>query len=329
MRTWLQALVAPAILVCLSAAVLAAEPVSDLLGGETGKLLFTAKTPTSYSGLAKGQLQAQTISGDLLLPSNITGRVPAVVIAHGSGGVSDKDYEWAKLFLAQGWAAFVVDSFTQRNIGKTRDNQGQLSYAVGIADSLSALQLLATHPRVDSKRIAVTGFSRGGSAALYAVHDIFRKAVILSDLKFAAHVALYPGCLVWSEKQTGAPVRIYMGDQDDYQTPETCGRYVELMRSRGTDALLTVYPGAKHGFDNSSTSVSVAPRAEQWRDCGHRYNIDNQTFWRPDTSETRPASEIAAYEASCKRLGASFGGNRKAREGAMSASVAFLIEVFR
>jgi dienelactone hydrolase len=88
-----------------------------------------------------------------------------------------------------GIAAFVVDSFGPRNVGQTATDQSQLSTAVNVADALSVLKLLATHPRVDPGRIGVLGFSKGGQVALYTGLEPFGEPVIADDTRFAAHVA--------------------------------------------------------------------------------------------------------------------------------------------
>ena len=55
-----------------------------------------------------------TIAGELRIPSAGTGRLPAVVFLHGSGGVGLWLDNWAQEFLAMGIATFTVDSFAGR-----------------------------------------------------------------------------------------------------------------------------------------------------------------------------------------------------------------------
>jgi dienelactone hydrolase len=69
------------------------------------------------------------IVGSLRLPRDAAGRVPAMVIAHGSGRVGTREAAWA--------------------------------------DRLGALRLLAPHPRIDPDRVRIIGFSDGGQVALY------------------------------------------------------------------------------------------------------------------------------------------------------------------
>ena len=93
-----------------------------------------------------------------------------MVVAHGSAGVSDaREMRWAKDLVAMGMAAFVVDSFTPRNVRQTATDQGRLSTAANVADALAALRLIATHPRIDPDRIGIIGFSKGGQVALYGM----------------------------------------------------------------------------------------------------------------------------------------------------------------
>jgi len=143
-------------------AMAADPPVQDLADGRTGKIYFESVTPTGFFQLAKHEAMAKTvIFGTLSLPKKATAPVPAMVIAHGSGGVSnEREFWWADHLNDMGVAAFVVDSFTPRNIRETATDQTQLSTAANVADALVALRLLATHPKLDRQRIGVMGFSR-------------------------------------------------------------------------------------------------------------------------------------------------------------------------
>lgn len=305
----------------------AQEPLKDLSNGQSGKISFMGATPKSYYNLTKGILEPTPLAGTLLMPANAQGKIPAVVIIHGSGGLSDRETDWAELFVQNGWAAFYIDSFTPRGLGPTGKDQSVLSYAAGTADAYSGLKLLATHPAVDPKRIAVIGFSRGGVAALYSILEPLRRP-ISPDLKFAAHVALYPGCSMWSEHLTGAPVRIFMGDQDDYERPETCQRYAGMLKAKGIDAEVTIYPGARHGFDRQLYRAEYSGKAEQWKACNSITFIDDWTFKRFDTGDIRPIAEVGPYTASCKGYGAGSLGNKTARETVRATTVKFLKAIF-
>jgi dienelactone hydrolase len=203
----------------------AESPVVSLTDGRDGTIFFASSTPTgldSYLGVTK-QPEA-VVSGLLRLPAG-TERVPAIVLSHSAGGVSrDRDLAWAERFTSIGMAAFVVDSFTPRGV-KGFDNQP--SFAASIADVYAAFRLLATHPRIDPARVALMGFSRGGTVALTAALEPVRRVGAPEGAPFAAHVALYPGCNTrfLAGKITRAPMLMLLGGADDQAPPEPCQRY--------------------------------------------------------------------------------------------------------
>src|SRR5262249_6733259 len=162
----------------------------------------------------RDNLRKTVIFGALSLPKKATAPMPAMVIAHGSGGVShERELWWGGHMNDIGGAAFVVDSVTPRNIPETAAERKQLSAPPNAADALVALGLLATHPKIDRQRIAVMGFSKGGQVALYTALEPFRRAVIDDQTRFAAHAPLYPGCNSWlvSDQVTGAPILMLLG----------------------------------------------------------------------------------------------------------------------
>src|SRR4030095_15719943 len=120
---------ARAVAVVLAAAsaacsVTAREPRTTLADGAVGTIAFRISTPASQRPLLTRSYLNQpptVISGVLsLLASSALqheGRSPAVILAHGTGGVSDeREYAWAKRLNSWGIAAFIVDSYTGRGI---------------------------------------------------------------------------------------------------------------------------------------------------------------------------------------------------------------------
>jgi dienelactone hydrolase len=92
--------------------------------------------------------------------------LPAVILLHGSGGISGYVTDWEMDLNSMGVATFVIDCFKGRGIVNTNNDQSQLGRLSMIVDAYRALDVLAKHPRIDPNRIAIMGFSRGGQAAL-------------------------------------------------------------------------------------------------------------------------------------------------------------------
>ena len=197
------------------------------------------------------------ISGSLQFPSKKwTGRFPAVVLLHGGGGPRASVKYWSKVLRKIGLVTFTVDSNTARGCGPktqgTCPNYGLNQGMANIVDAYRALELLSTHPRIDSTRIAVMGFSVGGKASLYASVKRFQKMWGTPGLEFAAYVPFYPACNITfdhDEKISDQPIRIFYGELDEWSSPIPCEKYVNRLRKAGKDITITIYPGAHHNFD--------------------------------------------------------------------------------
>src|SRR5215471_2416251 len=128
-----------------------------------------------------------TISGELSIPQG-TGRLPLVVLMHGSGGAGGNIQYWKRVLNGMGIATFVVDSLTGRGLTGVGDNQALLGRLNYLYDIFQALPLMAKHPRLDPDRIVLMGFSRGGQATLYASNKRFQKLWNQSGVEFAAYI---------------------------------------------------------------------------------------------------------------------------------------------
>jgi dienelactone hydrolase len=328
MRAWL---VAAAVIVA-GACAARAEPVSTLADGRTGKIEFDSMTPAGFYQLSRHMASPKvTVFGVLSLPPG-DAKVPAMVLAHGSSGVTEgREGRWSSRLNEIGVAAFYVDSFHPRGIRETATDQSQLSVAANAADALSALRLLATHPRIDASRIGIMGFSRGGQVTLYTALEPVRRGIIDNDLRFAVHVAFYPPCntLYISDRVTGAPVRFMLGASDDYTPAVACPRYVEWFRSKGAQADSILYADANHGFDGTAR-VQFVNNLQTGRNCDASYNVDTAELKRLDTGEVLRTNEtMGAYFRGCSSRGATIGGNYQATQKAVADLTAYLKSVFK
>ena len=106
-----------------------------------------------------------TVAGEFRIAQG-SGKLPVVVMMHGSSGVGPSIEPWAHQFNAMGISTFVIDGFSGRGLTAVGPNQALLGRLNLIIDVYRSLETLAKHPRVDPNRIVLMGFSRGGQAAL-------------------------------------------------------------------------------------------------------------------------------------------------------------------
>ncbi|MBP0444472.1 dienelactone hydrolase family protein [Roseomonas sp. SSH11] len=296
-----------------------AQPLADLRDGRSGQLEFLSATPTGPSQMLAGTSPGTPITGVLAMPPRARGKVPAMIISHGSGGIRPgREMAWAERLNALGIATLVVDSFTPRGISATGADQSRLSLAASVADALSALRLLSTHPGIDASRIGIMGFSKGGQVALYTALEPFRRAVLPEGQRFALHVALYSSCSIpyKAEAVTGAPMLLLLGGADDYTPSAHCTRYAEWFRSKGSPVTMRVFEGAHHGFD-----VPEPPRflsmVQSARDCGLDIGLESREGRIWHTGETIPGDAIPRYLRGCMQRGGTFGGDGRALAAAI------------
>src|SRR4051812_39802266 len=202
------------------------------------------------SGDANGK--AVTVTGEFRIAQG-SGKLPVVILIHGSGGMGPNIESWARDLNAAGISTFALDGFTGRGLTSVNMDQAALGRLAFTLDAYRALEILAKHPRVDPARIAVMGFSRGGQGVLFASLKRFHQAWNKSGVEFAAYIPFYPDCMTSYMLDTDVaerPIRIFHGTPDDYNPVAACKPYIARLRAAGRDVQLTEYPNAQHGFDN-------------------------------------------------------------------------------
>jgi len=274
--------------------------------------------------------KAITITGELFLPPG-GARVPAMIIHHGSGGVSDqRERGYARELVKLGVAALVLDSFTGRGVASTVSDQAAVSTNDMLGDAFAALKVLAGHARIDAARVGIVGFSKGGSVALLAAHEARAGKALPAGLRFALHVPFYPACVThhYKPKTTGAPIYLLLAGADTYVGVAPCQEYAAALKAEGARIETTVFPGAMHGFDGGS-AYKIA-QGENYSRCIFAQQPDGTWKERTGSLTTNNASGKpieAAYKqalAKCRTYGVSGGPNPAAKTKAMTDLKAYV-----
>lgn len=251
--------------------------LSNVNPGATDVILpaLTAKLVTITNS------QGQTLNSYVYKPVG-NGPFPAVVALHGcsglmtgvNGGIGSEFTYWGNLLSDEGYVVILVDSFSTRNIS-TVCNDGTILNEATIRplDAYAGLKYLEDQAYVSDNKIALLGWSNGGSAALSAVAKNGNPANPVDGEKFVGAVVEYPGCGLRAHYGTDysnpakvnlgtylpyAPVVILAAENDTTTPPSPkCVNLVARAQALGASMAsgnpitMTIYPGANHGFDRA------------------------------------------------------------------------------
>jgi dienelactone hydrolase len=128
-----------------------------------------------------------------------TGRAPAVIVMHGTGGTKEGMREWLDVFAARGYVAVGIDAryhgewipggargsqeYNQAAVAAWRSKPGEPReypfWYDSVWDVWRTVDYLATRPDVDPNRIAMLGVSMGGIQAFFAAAADDRFAAVV------------------------------------------------------------------------------------------------------------------------------------------------------
>ncbi len=280
-------------------ALLAATPVAHSRGLVATLCRWLAPFALAFAQSAAGGLpqpvqvkitsQDRDAAGDAIVISallfrptrNVNGDgSPLVIALHGCGGMfatragretqlSTRFAHWTEVLLDDGYAVLWPDSFNPRDfrtVCRIRYGERTVNAAMRRLDVLGALEFAAELPGIDRSRIALVGWSHGGSTALASVNAQDRR---IADFRsrdgappwFRAVVAFYPGCArslkAGGRWRPGAPLAIHIGELDDWTPAAPCIALGEAQRAAGAPLTIDVYAGSYHGFDAPAGRVIV------------------------------------------------------------------------
>ena len=171
------------------------------------------------------------------------GKFPVVIFYQGTGGGNRRAEKWASWFKTLGVASAIVDNARIRN--RTTNPSGSMY----TEDAAIAWDLLKTHPKIDTSRLALMGFSRGGQQALEAGPHFTGERAAPTFV-----FALYPGgwgldrC--WSAHRKPTQVHIFFGDLDDVGRDEGYSLACQRLAGGRDPVEFHELKGATHGYDD-------------------------------------------------------------------------------
>jgi dienelactone hydrolase len=213
------------------------------------------------------------LTGLYFTPDPSAGGFPAVIALHGCDGMysalasrrgrlTARHQAMADLLVAEGYAVLFPDSFNprgQREVCTQPAREQSITQAHRRLDVLGALEYVRSRTDVATHRIALLGWSHGGSAVLAAMNT--RQPMVAAYLAqlgdstafFLTAIAFYPGCYSSLNGPDGfapaAPVSIFIGESDDWTSARPCIALGKQMEAKHLPVEVRTYPDAHHGFD--------------------------------------------------------------------------------
>ena len=205
--------------------------------------------PHRASAISANADSTPPLFGFLTRP-NAPGRFPAVILLHGCPGFTEHDTAAAGMLKTWGYVGLALDSLGNANMC----GEAAAGGAAEMLDAHAALRYLTSLRFVDSARVAIMGWSMGGTAALAAMEK--HTGQLTGQASIRAVVAYYPDCGASSGVLT-IPALILVGERDDWAPAAACRKLAthesdlgtRRDASAGTPIDLVVYPEATHAFD--------------------------------------------------------------------------------
>ena len=224
--------------------------------------------------------------GQLLLPESASGaKIPLIVYVYGgpAGQVVSKGWVGSRglfhqLLARDGYAIFSVDN--RGTPGRDRRFQISLRHQFGaleLKDQLTALdQLFAQYPQLDRSRVAIWGWSNGGSMTAYALthSDAFKAGVSVAPV---TDWHLYDS--IYTERYMGLPkdnakgyddssmpasadklhgaLLLVHGTSDDNVHFQNSIQFMDALIKAGKQFRFMAYPGKTHGIAGSRTQQQL------------------------------------------------------------------------
>jgi len=197
-------------------------------------------------------------SGDVEVPSLVLrpaddGKYPAVLFVHGRRGLDELVQRHARRVAARGFVVLAPDIYGAHFLGTHPiEHDYELEKDVDLA-----VDVLLDRNDISTSKACLYSHTRGGYYTLKVATTFKRQ-----NKDIACYVSFYPhlqdpnapepmqvyGYAPEIEELT-LPMLVFIGDEEQYQRRRVIETSINVLRDKGKDVRLIVYPGVGRGFD--------------------------------------------------------------------------------
>ena len=138
-----------------------------------------------------------------------------------------------------------LDNFSARGAIHTYDDQYQVPNYAGYVDAFMALEYLSKDPKINIKKVGITGWSRGGMNSLIITEKRLRDVLISKDLYYAASQPRNVSCWSIGMFRNPQPIKetktwMVLGGADNFTRAEPCVEHGKKYKANGADIEVTI-----------------------------------------------------------------------------------------
>lgn len=235
----------------LTGSAAAAAAVAPMLAASSARAAMVAEDDArlevsniTFDG-ATGEMR-----GQLSLPVDATGALPAVVVIHENRGLNGHIRDVARRLALEGFATLAVDFLsplggTPDDEDKAREMIGTLNGSETVANAAAARAFLAQHEKTNGK-VGAIGFCWGGGLV---------NNLAVADPDLGAGVAYYGRQASAADVATiKAPLMLHYAGLDE-RINAGIDDYRAALEAAGKSFELHMYEGVNHAFNNDTSSA--------------------------------------------------------------------------
>jgi carboxymethylenebutenolidase len=237
----------------LSGSAAAAAAIVPMLEASKAKAAMTMEDdprikagPITYPGA-----EGQTMSGYLVMPTDASGPLPAVMVIHENRGLNPHIEDVVRRMALEGFLALAPDLLTPsggtpEDEDQAREMIGQLDGAQTVENAVATVQFLKNHD-MSNGNVGAVGFCWGGA--------IVNQTAVHAGADLAAAVPYYGRQPDPSDvNQIEAKMMLQYAGLDD-RVNAGIPDYEAALQAAGVDYQVFVYEGANHAFNNDTSEA--------------------------------------------------------------------------